>query len=376
MMRFTDRVTAKGGMRATKDGYAILEARVARGGNVQTYLGDEIGFPDRAVVRVYRPQDEVFNRHSLSSYAGVPVTLGHPRTEVGAATWKDVAVGEVGDEVARDGEFVRVPMILRDASAIEEVKAGTRELSMGYQARIDLSDGVNPAGEPYDAVMRDLRMNHVAIVPVARGGNELRIGDGAANWGVSPVTTADERTSRMADNLQTVVVGDEAVETTAAGARAIEKLKARIAALDAAKSELESANAEAIAAKDEEIGELKAEVAEAKKATAEIDIDKLVAARAALVEAVKEIDASVEVEGKSDDDLRTDAVAKRLGKDAVKDASPAEILGMFNAIRRLRRDPVADAIAARPAGMTDAAGQADKSWRKSVSDLNAWRKGA
>lgn len=380
-MKFTDTLVTDGAIRRTADGFAILDARVARAGNVQSYRGSELGFTDKDVIRVFRPEEAVFSKDAIKTYAGVPVTIGHPRENVTEKTWRDVAVGEVGDEVLRDGEFVRVPMTLRDGSAIAQVESGVRELSMGYDAQLEFRDGVTPAGEPYDAVMSGFRMNHVAIVPKARGGEELRIGDhaGGDSWGASPVTIADRKGSEMSDiKLRTVVVGDEAVNTTDEGARAIEKLKAEVGARDAKIAATDKAHTDAIAAKDEEIGKLKADLKTAQDA-AKIDVDKLVADRAELVEAVKAIDAKIETGGKSDADLRKAAVAAKLGDELVKDASDAEILGMFKAVAKDAKggDPVADVIRTgiKPA-VTDAATQAQDAWDKGITDLNAWRKEA
>lgn len=183
-MKFVDSMAVTDGLKRMSNGNVALEARVARGGNVQEYLGSELGFMDRDVVRVYRPDAEVFSRDAIKTYAGVPVTLGHPSEQVTTETWKDHAVGEVGDEVLRDGEFVRVPMMLRDAAAIAAVEAGTRELSMGYDASVVLQAGETPSGDPYDAVMSGFRMNHVAVVPRARGGSDrhaFRNGDRREN---------------------------------------------------------------------------------------------------------------------------------------------------------------------------------------------------
>ncbi|MBP1845913.1 hypothetical protein J2046_004187 [Rhizobium petrolearium] len=53
------------GLRRTQDGYLVADARVARTG-IQLYTGPEVdpenkhGFRDKAVVRVYRPEEEVF----------------------------------------------------------------------------------------------------------------------------------------------------------------------------------------------------------------------------------------------------------------------------------------------------------------------------
>lgn len=189
-MRFTDRLTVDASsLRRTKDGYAVVDARVARAGNVQDYYGFELGEPDRETIRVYRPEAEVFKRDAIASYTGVPVTLGHPTSHVTADSWKDLAVGETGEDVLRDGEFVRVPLMLRDSTAIKAVEDGIRELSMGYDAKITFADGISPSGERFDAIMSDFRMNHVALVKFARGGSELRIGDG---WGAAPVDARGE----------------------------------------------------------------------------------------------------------------------------------------------------------------------------------------
>lgn len=378
-MRFIDALAIDGAMRRTADGYAVLSARAARGGNVQIYRGAELGLMDRDTVRVYRPAEEVFRKDAIASYAGVPVTLNHPPEQVTAETWKDVAVGEVGEDVLRDGEFVRVPMMLRDAKAIAAVEGGTRELSMGYEAHVDLKDGVSPLGETYDAEMTGFRMNHIAIVPVARGGSDLRIGDGAsARWGASPIIT-DRKAPDMADAIKTrtVLIDGLSVETTDAGAQALEKLQGQIKAQDAQITTTKTAHDAAIAAKDEEIGKLKADLAKAQDA-AKIDVDALVAARAALVSTVKAIDAKIDPAGKSDADLRKAAVASKLGDAMVADASEAEVAGMFKAIAKdAGSDPVRDTLkdGVTPP-VTDAARAADAAWSKGVADLNAWRKEA
>ncbi|MCV2448468.1 DUF2213 domain-containing protein [Paracoccus sp. DMF] len=372
-MQFTDTASVAG-MRLTNDGYLVAEVRCARTG-CQTYLGAELGLNDKETVTVFRPEAAVFDKASLATFAGKPVTLGHPAQPVTAENWKDHAIGSIGEEIARDGEFVRVPMTLMDAAAIRAVQDGTREISMGYTTGISIEDGVAPDGTPYQAVQTGpIRINHLAIVPKARGGAELRVGDGADTWGVSPVPTAAKDSSAMTDKaLRTVVVGDEAVETTDAGARAIEKLKAQIVAKDAEIRDKDKDHADAIAAKDEEIGTLKADVKTAQDA-AKVDIDKLVADRAALVEQVKAVDAKIDPKGKTDAELRKAAVAARLGDEMVKDASDAEVLGMFKAIAKDAGsgDAVRAALKDAPAPVGTAAAQ-DHAFQASVADLNAWR---
>src|SRR5690606_18814074 len=130
-------------------------ARVARTG-IQLYTGAEIdpgnehGLRDRAAVRVYRPADEVFSREAITSYAHRPITNDHPSGAVDATNWRQLAVGMTGGEVVRDGEFVRVPLVLMDAAAIDAVKNGKNQLSMGYSVQLSFDSGTTPEGEQYD----------------------------------------------------------------------------------------------------------------------------------------------------------------------------------------------------------------------------------
>jgi len=165
------------GVRRTADGYLAAFARVARTG-IQEYKGSELGRPDLGVVRVYRPPEEVFHSDALKSFAHRPVTLKHPRVPVTAKNWKRYAGGQTGEAVVRDGEFVRVPMVMMDQQLIDAYeKDGVKELSMGYSTDLQWRTGMTDAGEPYDAVQTAIRGNHLAVVPLARGGDKLRIGD-------------------------------------------------------------------------------------------------------------------------------------------------------------------------------------------------------
>lgn len=365
-MKFTDAV-AIAGTRRRDDGYLIADARIARTG-IQTYAGWEVGKPDMTVVRVYRPEGEVFARDAMASFAHRPVTNDHPDENVTSDNWKAYAVGNTSDEIARDGTFLRVPLMVSDASAIQDIEDGKRELSAGYTSKLKWEDGTTPDGEAYDAVQTDIRANHVAIVRRGRAGSQVRIGDDATHWGAAPISTptADERKADMADTLRTVVVDGLSVSTTDQGAQAIEKLTNDLKASAARLTDAEKAHADAITAKDaeiakrdEEIGTLKADLKKAQDASPKPeDLDKMVADRAALVTVVKAIDAKIDPAGMTDADLRKAAVTSKLGEETVKDASDAEITGMFRAISK--DVTVGDAFADTVKGGVRATATADK----------------
>ena len=134
----------------------------------------------------------------------------------------------------------------------------------------------------------------------------------------------------MADAIQTrtVLIDGLSVVTTDAGAQALEKLQKQIA-------DAETAQAAAMAAKDEEIGTLKADAKKLTDAALTPEkMTKMVADRVALETLVKSIAPTVESANVGDADLRKAAVASTYGDDMVKDASDAEITGMFKALAK------------------------------------------
>lgn len=182
-MLFSDRLTLDK-PRRTADGFMAIHARAARTG-VYQYLGREID-PDGAhfaadqIVNVYRPPDEVFDKASLGSFIGKPITDDHPSEAVTADNWRDLSRGTIMTatrDVANDGEFVGFDLAFMDADLISKIDSGKRELSNGYAARLDVEDGVAPDGTPYQAVQRDIRGNHVAVVDAGRAGSSCCIGD-------------------------------------------------------------------------------------------------------------------------------------------------------------------------------------------------------
>lgn len=313
MIRFLDRADI-GKTKITKEGYMLATARIARTG-VQVYrahqLGDvaiAAGFDADDMVRVYRSPDEVFHTDSLMSLTRVPVTLDHPDEQVDSDNWKDLAIGDVGDRVARDGDWLVVNPMLKDSAGITAANTTHKEISMGYEAEIIVArDGVDA-----DFEMVNIRHNHLAAVPKGRAGSQARFGD-AAEWGVSPITVTDQKETKMTVELKTVVLGDAQVEVLAKDAATVAAiLKDHKTAIDA---------------KDTEIGTLTAKLATAEaKILSDADIDALVSARVEL-------------------NTKRDAVKAKFGDEAIKDASDAMIEGMYRVIGKAEKTSrVADAL--------------------------------
>lgn len=159
------------------NGFLKVPGRVARTG-IQEYLACELGLdgdPMR-IIKVMRPEEEVFNADSLASYNGVDVTIEHPSKFVDSATYNQISKGTVFDAV-RDGDFVKANLIIKAKDAIDAVQSGKVELSAGYSAVYDEA----PADAPYDFIQRNIRINHVAVCDRARGGPQVKLFDNNPN---------------------------------------------------------------------------------------------------------------------------------------------------------------------------------------------------
>ncbi|EJY6033090.1 DUF2213 domain-containing protein [Pseudomonas aeruginosa] len=316
------------GVRRTADGYLVADARVARTG-IQEYLGSEVGKPEMPIVRVYRPPESVFAEDAMRSYAYRPMTNGH-HGEVTAENWKKLAIGQTGSEVLRDGDFVRVPLVLMDADAIRDYEAGKRELSMGLEAEVIFEDGVTPTGETYDARLGPMRMNHLALVDHARGGEQLRIGDSRAPGAKKPAQPTPTGGHDMADALRKLLVDGLTIETTEQGAQVVEKLQKQLGDAGANLKTIQDAHATAMAAKDAELAKKDAEIDGLKgKVLNDAAIDKLVRERADLIASAMLI-ADGDYAGKSAAEIRKAAVVAKLGDAAIKDKPEAYIAARFD----------------------------------------------
>jgi hypothetical protein len=365
MMLFdTVNATDISGTRLTNDGFLVAEAKVARTG-IQLYSAGELGLdgdPSR-IVRVYRPSDEVFAADAMASYAHRPVTVDHPSVMVDAANWKEHAKGQTGDEVLRDGEFVRVPLMLMDKAAIDDWSDGKRELSMGYTMTLDVTDGETPDGEKYDAIQRNLRMNHLALVARARGGSQLRLGDN--NLEVSNMSEV---------KLQTVTVDGLSVQTTDAGAQAISKLQTELADAQGKIVTNDKTHEGELATKDAELATKDAEIDSLKgKVLSDADIDKRVNDRADLIATAKQI-ADKDYAGLSDAEIKSTAVVAKLGQATVDGKSVDYISARFDI---LAEDATQDPVRKVVRGQIQPAGDAvDQAHATMVSGMeNAWKQG-
>lgn len=158
------------GHEVTDEGFLRVWCRAARSGT-QLYRR-----ADGSQVREYRPPEEVGNPDSLTTFGMKPVTWTHPPELLTSENTKRFQVGYSGSQVRYNDGFVEVALMVTDKDAIEKIKRGdATEVSAGYKVDFDPTPGITPEGQSYDGVQRNVRVNHIAVVPRGRAGPEVRL---------------------------------------------------------------------------------------------------------------------------------------------------------------------------------------------------------
>lgn len=365
MIQIIDTMTAEPlkNVSRTSEGYLVADAFCVRTGT-QVYKGSELGRPDLEFVTAYRSPDEVFKKDSVATFAHKPITVGHPTALVQKDNWAQLAVGEVSTEALRDGERLKLQLIVKDQAAIDAVESGkARQLSAGYLADLDWTPGVAPDGAKYDVRQVNIRVNHLALVPRGRAGN-CQIGD--SDWGAQPLS--DEEATKHKEvhvATKTIMLGDKAVEVIDAHAQTlldhVANLERQLGVKDAELVETKAkimTDADFSAAVDKRVklmdsARAKAPAVDLSKAVTDADI-----MRAVITAAMP----TLTLDGKSDgyvegifDTIPVAAGGGNPGADPMRQALSGVKIGDLN-VSNLTIDQALEAE--------------DKSWQKSVSNIN------
>ncbi len=145
------------------------------------YLGKQISSelePDK-IYQVYRPAEELLSDETINSFKLLPIVDDHTMlgTEPGMMPAEEKGVhGTSGSDVyGKDGKLYGDLKIYSETLK-DEIEAGKKELSMGYFCDYELTPGTFD-GQHYDAVQRNIRGNHIALVEEGRMGSDVRVMD-------------------------------------------------------------------------------------------------------------------------------------------------------------------------------------------------------
>lgn len=287
----------------TPQGFLRVNARLSR-----------VGVFDYADGKEYRPDNEVFRTDSLESIKGAPVTDLHPSENsndkfLSPANTKDHIIG-ITEGVERDGDYLKGSLIIFHEDAIKAIESGDRgEISLGYQCQIEKSPGVFK-GQSYDAVQKNIIVNHVAIGPKGwgRAGPECSIRKDSLT---KPKEKIMSETLRF-DGLD-IELTPSNVEKILAGHK--KKLAEYQGRLDAAYSELKKEQS------------LRAQLEKPET------IDAKVKSRLAIIDKCRTIMGDdARFDGKSDDEIKLEAIKKHFPKMDLRDRDCSYIDGVFESI--------------------------------------------
>lgn len=150
----------------TSEGY-LIDRPILTSTGIFEYIN-----PDGSVRYELRLPEEVFAEESLASYQGKPVIITHDAEYVTKDNVQNEAIGTILSKGYQDGSDVRAQIVIHDTDAME--RCGLRELSLGYDLDLDETPG-EWNGQHYDAIQRNIRINHLALVRDARAGDQARL---------------------------------------------------------------------------------------------------------------------------------------------------------------------------------------------------------
>jgi len=127
-------------------------------------------------VMLFVSREAMADPEALRTLEGASVVAGD-HNWLDPETIKQYQVGHVAGTPTMDGPYLMCDLLITDKEAIEKIEnKELEEISAAYSADAEFGDG-EFEGQPYHAEQRQLRYNHVAVIPAGSGraGRDVRI---------------------------------------------------------------------------------------------------------------------------------------------------------------------------------------------------------
>lgn len=177
ILAFDAAITAR---RIDENGFMHVDACPISKATVNPYLGREIpnwqdlGLNPERVYYGLRDPEELAK--AAPTFNGLPLMQGHHDYTADAPP-KEYQVGSTGTEARFEEPYLLNALSITDKKAIKSVEDGScKQISCSYRYTPDMTAG-EYQGAKYDFVMRDIRGNHVALVPQGRAGSDVVVSD-------------------------------------------------------------------------------------------------------------------------------------------------------------------------------------------------------
>lgn len=258
---------------------------------------------DGTIRRELRLPEEVFKAESLDTLKMLPITNNHPSEFVTPENAKDLQIGFTGERVDHDDANVYTSLIINTKEGLQEVENGKREFSLGYTLDVEQRSGIWN-GQEYDAIQRNIKYNHLALVDKARAGAIASLNMDSDDAFLEIDTINQTKKGR---NMKTINLDGIEYEAAPEVVNAYNKTKKAFDKSESKIVELQRAIDEATAERDS----LKEKIEKIENVDHTDEIEKRVAERVKLVDLCREhIDEEDNIEKMTDRELMEKVISK------------------------------------------------------------------
>ncbi|MDK7064741.1 DUF2213 domain-containing protein [Lactobacillus crispatus] len=293
--------------------------------------------PDGTVRHEAKLPEDILSDSTVASANNKPITDNHPENEAGQRILVDksntntlmkglTASNAHVDEA--DGT-VRVDLTITNPDLINKVDNGKRQLSIGFQTQVVPQSGVYKNTE-YDSVQKDITINHVAVVDVAREGPDISLDRSVVGDSAEMIGELDdfskEKGQKPQMDFEKVRIGDQTIKVAtddadklikfdsdnSANQKRIDELNAQIKKLTDERDALKSGSEQADKDKSEaqaKADSLEKELQDYRNKFEGDGFQKAVDERMALIDNVKSVVGdSFDPHGKTDKEMKIEAI--------------------------------------------------------------------
>ena len=320
----------------------------------QDYMGYEVDskrFGYDTIVKVWRPEEEVNDIASISTLEHIYLCNEHPYEDIDVENASDYVVGEGSTDAVYRAPYVFQTLFIKHADGIAALVANKRQVSCGYLCDLEIITGSAPdengVTQTYQAIQRNIRYNHIALVEFGRMESPISIGDKSSvrKWCLidraskSPDKEEDQseseskrkRNSNKKDNTMDTVkmkIGNKTCDVAEKHEQHIaDYLDSMITEKESAVQEVQSKLDDAVELHKKSLEDKDAEIKELKdSAMSEADLDKAIADKIAFDADCKAVAPDVDLTGLNKRDSMLAVIAKCLPKKEFDDKTAIEMI--------------------------------------------------